>query len=159
STYEVFPKDLTVYILVDPSKGKGVRSDRTAIRTGDETEAPAHALALFGTPGNFRRKRRGVGSEKRGNSQRFARHASFRSANRLRSAQQPAVPVIGYLSARSPDDTAHLVAAFRRGLGEQGFVEGHPGATRATGPGHLWDSCTCASIPSDGPRSRAVRDT
>jgi putative ABC transport system substrate-binding protein len=36
-------------------------------------------------------------------------------------AQQPA---IGYLSARSPDDTAHLVAAFRRGLGEQGFVEG-----------------------------------
>ena len=31
--------------------------------------------------------------------------------------QQPAVPVIGYLSSRSPDDTAHLVAAFRRGLG------------------------------------------
>jgi putative ABC transport system substrate-binding protein len=39
-------------------------------------------------------------------------------------AQQAAMPVIGYLSARSPDDTAHLVAAFRRGLGEQGFVEG-----------------------------------
>jgi putative ABC transport system substrate-binding protein len=39
-------------------------------------------------------------------------------------AQQAAAPVIGYLSARSPDDTAHLVAAFRRGLGEQGFVEG-----------------------------------
>ena len=39
-------------------------------------------------------------------------------------AQQPAMPVIGYLSARSPDDTAHLVAAFRRGLGAGGFVEG-----------------------------------
>jgi putative ABC transport system substrate-binding protein len=26
-------------------------------------------------------------------------------------AQQPGMPVIGYLSARSPDDTAHLVAA------------------------------------------------
>ena len=39
-------------------------------------------------------------------------------------AQQPAIPVIGYLSSRSPDDTAHLVAAFRRGLGENGFVEG-----------------------------------
>jgi putative ABC transport system substrate-binding protein len=39
-------------------------------------------------------------------------------------AQQPAMPVIGYLSARSPEDTAHLVAAFRRGLGEGGFVEG-----------------------------------
>jgi putative ABC transport system substrate-binding protein len=27
-------------------------------------------------------------------------------------AQQPAMPVIGYLSARSPDDTWHLVEAF-----------------------------------------------
>jgi len=39
-------------------------------------------------------------------------------------AQQAAMPVIGYLSSRSPDDTAHLVASFRRGLGENGFVEG-----------------------------------
>jgi putative ABC transport system substrate-binding protein len=39
-------------------------------------------------------------------------------------AQQRAMPVIGYLSARSPEDTAHLVVAFRKGLGEQGFVEG-----------------------------------
>jgi hypothetical protein len=40
-----------------------------------------------------------------------------------RAQQQPA-PVIGYLSARSPDDTWHLVEAFRRGLREGGFVEG-----------------------------------
>ena len=39
-------------------------------------------------------------------------------------AQQPAMLVIGCLSSRSPDETAHLVAAFRRGLGENGFVEG-----------------------------------
>ena len=39
-------------------------------------------------------------------------------------AQQPAMPVIGFLSARSPDDTRHLVAEFRRGLSEGGFVEG-----------------------------------
>jgi putative ABC transport system substrate-binding protein len=39
-------------------------------------------------------------------------------------AQQPAVPVIGWLSARSPADTVPLVAAFHRGLGEHGFVEG-----------------------------------
>jgi putative tryptophan/tyrosine transport system substrate-binding protein len=39
--------------------------------------------------------------------------------------QQPTLPVIGYLSARSPEDTAHLVEAFRRGLGETGFFEGH----------------------------------
>src|SRR5438876_6649217 len=38
--------------------------------------------------------------------------------------QQAATPVIGYLSARSPDDTWHLVEAFRRGLREAGFVEG-----------------------------------
>jgi putative ABC transport system substrate-binding protein len=35
-----------------------------------------------------------------------------------------AMPVIGYLSARSPEDTGHLVEAFRRGLSEAGFVEG-----------------------------------
>jgi putative ABC transport system substrate-binding protein len=39
-------------------------------------------------------------------------------------AQQPTMPVIGYLSARSPDDTAHLVVAFHRGLSDGGFVEG-----------------------------------
>src|SRR5260221_5506959 len=39
-------------------------------------------------------------------------------------AQQPAMPVIGYLSARSPEDTEHLVPLFRRALAENGSVEG-----------------------------------
>jgi putative tryptophan/tyrosine transport system substrate-binding protein len=39
-------------------------------------------------------------------------------------AQQPAMPVIGYLSSRSPDDTRHLLVAFLRGLNEAGYVEG-----------------------------------
>src|SRR5262249_44281421 len=39
-------------------------------------------------------------------------------------AQQPAMPTIGYLSPRSPDVEAQLVAAFRRGLSETGYVEG-----------------------------------
>src|SRR5262245_20739690 len=39
-------------------------------------------------------------------------------------AQQPAMPVIGFMSTRSPEDSAHLVEAFRRGLREGGFVEG-----------------------------------
>jgi putative ABC transport system substrate-binding protein len=39
-------------------------------------------------------------------------------------AQQPAMPVIGYLSSRSPDDTRHLVAAFLLGLNEAGYFEG-----------------------------------
>jgi len=38
-------------------------------------------------------------------------------------AQQSPMPVIGYLSSRSPDDTAHLLGGFRQGLGDGGFVE------------------------------------
>jgi len=34
------------------------------------------------------------------------------------------VPVIGFLGSRSPEDSANLVAAFRTGLRETGFVEG-----------------------------------
>jgi putative ABC transport system substrate-binding protein len=37
-------------------------------------------------------------------------------------AQQP-LPVIGFLGSRSPEDSAGLVAAFRAGLREAGFVE------------------------------------
>jgi putative ABC transport system substrate-binding protein len=39
-------------------------------------------------------------------------------------AQQPAMPVIGFLGSRSAGDSAHLVAAFRRGLNETGYVDG-----------------------------------
>jgi putative tryptophan/tyrosine transport system substrate-binding protein len=39
-------------------------------------------------------------------------------------AQPSPRPVIGYLSARSPEDTANLLAAFRSGLAQNGFVEG-----------------------------------
>jgi putative ABC transport system substrate-binding protein len=31
-------------------------------------------------------------------------------------AQQPAMPMIGFLRSTSPDGTEHLLAAFRRGL-------------------------------------------
>ncbi len=38
-------------------------------------------------------------------------------------AQQPAMPVIGFMSSRSPTDFSHLLQSFRRGLGETGYVE------------------------------------
>jgi putative tryptophan/tyrosine transport system substrate-binding protein len=39
-------------------------------------------------------------------------------------AQQPAMPVIGFLSARSPRDSVRNVAAFGKGLEAAGFFEG-----------------------------------
>jgi putative ABC transport system substrate-binding protein len=41
-----------------------------------------------------------------------------------RAQQQRAMPVVGYIDAGSPEPATHLVAAFRGGLGETGFVEG-----------------------------------
>ena len=38
-------------------------------------------------------------------------------------AQQPAVPVIGYLSGQSPAEFEVYLAAFRQGLNETGYVE------------------------------------
>jgi putative ABC transport system substrate-binding protein len=39
-------------------------------------------------------------------------------------AQQPAMPVIGFLGSRGPGDDPHLLDAWRRGLNEAGYVEG-----------------------------------
>ena len=39
-------------------------------------------------------------------------------------AQQPAMPVVGVLSVRGPGEDLHLLAAFRQGLKDVGYVEG-----------------------------------
>jgi putative tryptophan/tyrosine transport system substrate-binding protein len=39
-------------------------------------------------------------------------------------AQQPKMPVIGFMSGRSPAESEYLVKAFRTGLNELGYVEG-----------------------------------
>jgi hypothetical protein len=39
-------------------------------------------------------------------------------------AQQPAMPVIGFLGGESPAGYAPRVRAFHQGLGEAGYVEG-----------------------------------
>jgi len=40
-------------------------------------------------------------------------------------AQQPSIPVVGFLGATTPEATANQVEAIRRGLSETGFVDGH----------------------------------
>jgi putative ABC transport system substrate-binding protein len=42
----------------------------------------------------------------------------------LAAHAQPTLPVIGFLSSRSPGESAGAIAAFRQGLKEAGFVEG-----------------------------------
>ena len=39
-------------------------------------------------------------------------------------AQQPAMPVVGFLHPSSPEPFGHIVDGFRRGLKDTGFVEG-----------------------------------
>jgi putative ABC transport system substrate-binding protein len=39
-------------------------------------------------------------------------------------AQQPATPVVGFMSARSPAESARVVAAFHKGINEAGYFEG-----------------------------------
>jgi putative ABC transport system substrate-binding protein len=39
-------------------------------------------------------------------------------------AQQPTMPVVGFMHILSPENVPQFVPAFRQGLKEQGFVEG-----------------------------------
>jgi putative tryptophan/tyrosine transport system substrate-binding protein len=39
-------------------------------------------------------------------------------------AQQPIVPVVGFLSSGTPESIAHLMPVFRQSLAETGYIEG-----------------------------------
>src|SRR5438874_474550 len=57
-------------------------------------------------------------------------------------SQQPAMPVVGYLTAGTPEASANTVAAFRRGLSETGFVEG-----RSVAIEYRWAQNELARLP------------
>jgi putative tryptophan/tyrosine transport system substrate-binding protein len=55
----------------------------------------------------------------------FIKAIAFSAAWPLAAQAQPSnIPTIGFLSARSAEESAHLVNAFRKGLAEFGIIEG-----------------------------------
>jgi hypothetical protein len=58
-------------------------------------------------------------------------------------AQQPAMPVIGYMGTASASTTAHLVEAFRRGLSAAGYDEG-----RNVGIEYRWSEGDYDKLPA-----------
>ena len=56
-------------------------------------------------------------------------------------AQQPKVPMIGALHAASREGTRHLMAAYREGLKEEGYVEGQTVTIEYRGPLARWTAC------------------
>ena len=58
-------------------------------------------------------------------------------------AQQTAMPVVGFLSSRSPEEAAVHTNAFRRGLEEMGFVEG-----RSISVEYRWAKGDYSQLPS-----------
>ena len=58
-------------------------------------------------------------------------------------AQQPAMPVIGYISSLTQTNSAHFDDAFRRGLSEMGYVEG-----QNVGIEYRWITDRYSSLPA-----------
>ena len=69
-------------------------------------------------------------------------------------AQQPAMPVVGFLSTALAGPSAHLVAGFRRGLQEAGFERGGR-VSLGRGPVRAAADAGCRSR---SPPSRGYRD-
>jgi putative ABC transport system substrate-binding protein len=71
-------------------------------------------------------------------------------------AQQPALPVIGWLNSQSPVGYAPMVAAFRQGLKEAGFVEGQNVAVEYRWAGGQYDRVPAMALELVAGRQVAV---
>ena len=80
------------------------------------------------------------------------------------SAQQPAVPVIGFLGSRAPDEDPELLAAFRQGLQESEYVEGRNAKIEYRFANNRYDQLPALAadlvrpvIVANGPAARAAK--
>jgi hypothetical protein len=69
-------------------------------------------------------------------------------------AQQPSMPVIGFLDAGSAAERTQRVAAFRKGLAEGGYLEGQNVAVEFLGGGPIRSPAGPGGRPGTPPRSR-----
>src|SRR5262249_7232456 len=71
-------------------------------------------------------------------------------------AQQPAMPVIGFLSAASQQLDTGRLAAFRRGLNETGYVEGRNVASEYSWADHQYDRLNALAVELVGRRATVI---
>ena len=71
-------------------------------------------------------------------------------------AQQPAMPLIGFLSAASQQFDAPRLAAFRRGLNETGYVEGRNVASEYRWADHQYDRLNALAVELVGRRATVI---
>src|SRR5262249_5292343 len=111
-------------VLIPPLQGEGGRRRRpggVTVRSPHPVDRLRFAPAADHPPPYGALRAPGEGLRRRAFFGLLGGAAAWPLAAR---AQQPAMPVIGYLSIRSPNTDARFLTALRQGLGESGFVEG-----------------------------------